>query len=281
MESISVNCPAKINLSLDILGKRSDGYHEISTIMQTVSLEDKIVIRKSDKFSLESTKKNLPTDDTNIALKVAKLMFREFNIKGGLSIYIEKNIPIAAGLAGGSSNAAGVILGINELYDIKASKVDLRSIANLVGSDVSFLLDKGTALCTSRGENVRNLRNLKGYYVLIARPNIDISTKWVYENLDIKNIGERPNNNLLVKAIENDDINTISNNLVNVLERVTISKYEVIDSIKKKMINDGALGAIMSGSGASVFGIFNKDKIKTCYNDLRKEFSDVYITKMI
>lgn len=281
MDSITLKCPAKINLSLDVLGKRDDGYHEISTIMQTVSLEDKITIKKSNKFSIESNNKNIPLNDENIALKAAKLMFKKAKLQGGVSIYIEKNIPVAAGLAGGSSNAAGVILGINAIYSLNSSKKFMSEVASFIGSDIAYLLEKGTALCKGRGEIVEKLKPLRNHFVLIAKPDIDISTKWVYSNLNIDNIKKRPSNELLIDAIKRDDIEIVSNNLVNVLEEVTISKCNSIKGIKDIMINYGALGVLMSGSGPSVFGIFNEKDIKVCYEELRKDMTDVYITKMI
>lgn len=281
MNSITVNCPAKINLSLDILGKRDDGYHEINTIMQTISLEDKITIKKACEFSISSNNKDIPLDDKNIALKAAKIIFNKASIEGGVEIYIEKNIPVAAGLAGGSSDAAGTILGINNLYSLNLSKEDMMEIANSIGSDITYLLERGTAFCTGRGEKVKKLKSLKDHFVLIARPDIDISTKWVYDNLNFINIKERPNNNLLIDAINRNDIKFISNNLVNVLENVTIDKYNIISDIKKEMMNSGALGALMSGSGASVFGIFkDKDTIERCYKELKNNLNDVYVTKM-
>lgn len=281
MESITLKCPAKINLSLDILGKRSDGYHEISTIMQTISLEDEVTITKSKEFSVNSNRGDIPLDDNNITLKAAKLMFEEFKIQGGISIYINKNIPVAAGLAGGSTDAAGVILGINKLFLLNASLEKMISIAEKIGSDVPYFLEKGTALCTGRGEIITQLNSLKDYYVLIAKPSIGISTKWVYDNLDLGKVEERPNMDTILNAVKNNDIETISKNLVNVLETVTINNYKIIDDIKKTMIEYGALGSLMSGSGSTVFGIFTDDSIKNCYNHIKKDIDEVYITKMI
>ena len=280
MDQIIIDCPAKINLSLDILGKREDGYHEISTIMQTISLYDKVKIKKSSDFSISVEGADLPLDDNNIALKVAKIMLKKYNIQGGVEINIEKNIPIAAGLAGGSSDAAGVILGINKIYNLNLSDNELMEVGALVGSDVSYLIKKGTALCTGRGEKVEILRSLTGYKVLIAKPNISVSTKWVYNNLNLKNIEKRPDTKLLLSSIENNDINSISKNLINVLETVTIPKYKVIEDIKKTMESYGSIGSIMSGSGPTVFGIFKDDSINNCFNELKKIYSEVYIAKV-
>lgn len=281
MDSITLKCPAKINLSLDILGKRDDGYHEISTIMQTISLEDEVKIKKSNEFSVTSNREDIPLDDDNITLKAARLMFKEFKIQGGISIHINKNIPVAAGLAGGSTDAAGIILGINKLFLLNASLEKMISIAENIGSDVPYFLEKGTALCTGRGEVITQLNSLKDYYVLIAKPSIGISTKWVYDNLDLNKVEKRPNMDIILNAVKNNDIETISKNLVNVLETVTVHNYKIIDDIKKTMMEYGALGSIMSGSGSTVFGIFKDDSIENCYNHIKKEINEVYITKMI
>lgn len=280
MNEITIDCPAKINLSLDILGKREDGYHEISTIMQTISLYDKVKIKKSNDFRITVKGANLPLDDNNIALKIAKVMMKKYNIQGGVEINIEKNIPVAAGLAGGSSDAAGVILGINKIYDLNLSDNELMDIGALVGSDVSYLIKRGTALCTGRGEKVETLKSLTGHKVLIAKPNISVSTKWVYDNLNLKAIENKPNTKLLVSFIENNDIDSISKNLLNVLETVTITKYKVIDEIKNFMKNNGSIGSIMSGSGPTVFGIFKDDSINYCFNELKKVHSEVYMAEM-
>lgn len=280
MESITLNCPAKINLSLDILGKRNDGYHEIDTIMQTINLEDKVTIAKSKEFYLSVKGASLPLDDKNIALKVAKIMFSEFNLTGGVNIHIDKNIPVAAGLAGGSTDAAGVIEGINLVYNLNLSKEEMMCIAEKVGSDVPYLIEKGTALCKGRGEKVYPLNSLKGYNVLIAKPSISVSTKWVYDNLNTEKINKRPDNKVLLKCIEENNISMLSENLVNVLETVTIREYKIIDEIKNKMIEYGALGSLMSGSGPTVFGIF-KDNINKCYEDLKQNIDEVYKCKMI
>lgn len=281
MESITLKCPAKINLSLDILGKRSDGFHEINTIMQTISLEDKVTIKKSNEFSVSVKGETLPLDDDNIALKVAKIMFNEYSIKGSVSIHIEKNIPVAAGLAGGSTDAAGVIRGINSLYNLNLSSDEMKKIAEKVGSDVSFFIDSGTALCTGRGEVITPLNPLVGYRVLIAKPPIGISTKWVYDNLNLDKIENRPNNDLILKYINENDITLLCENLINVLETVTIPENKVIEDIKKTMISYGALGSLMSGSGPTVFGIFKEDKVEDCYKYLKEKFEQVYMAKMI
>lgn len=281
MESIIIKCPAKINLSLDILGKRSDGFHEINTIMQTISLEDKVTIEKANEFSISVEGEDIPLDDNNIALKVAKIMFKDYNLKGGVKVHIKKNIPVAAGLAGGSTNAAGVIKGINSLFSLNLSKGEMKKVAEKVGSDVAFLIEEGTALCTGKGEKVTPLNSLVGHSVLIAKPSISISTKWVYNNLNLDKIKNRPINEILLECIKNNDIDTLSRNLVNVLETVTIPENIIIKDIKEVMMKHGALGSIMSGSGPTVFGIFKEDNINNCYNHLKKEFDQVYIVKMI
>ncbi|MEG0641235.1 MAG: 4-(cytidine 5'-diphospho)-2-C-methyl-D-erythritol kinase [Clostridium sp.] len=281
MESIVLKCPAKINLSLDILGKRSDGYHEINTVMQTISLEDKVTISKAIGFSISIKGAHLPTDDNNIAMKTAKIMFETFGISNGVDIHIEKHIPVAAGLAGGSTDAAGVIQGIDKLFELNLTKKQMFDIGRQVGSDVPYLIQKGTALCTGRGDIIKPLKTLIGFNVLIAKPRISVSTKEVYDNLKLNLINKRPNNDVILKCIEENNIQLLAQNLVNVLETVTIPIHKEIEDIKKIMMEHGALGALMSGSGPTVFGIFREENTKQCYDYLKSKLDEVYIAQML
>lgn len=281
MNVLTLKSPGKINLSLDILSKRSDGYHEINTIMQTIDLYDVISIKKWPSIELSISDSSLPCDRGNIAYRVAEIMIDRYKIDSGVKIHIEKNIPIAAGLAGGSADAAGVIILMNKLFNLNLSDEEMMYIASLVGSDVSYLIKGGTCLCTGRGEVVHPISRFDGIKVLIAKPDTSVSTAEVYNNLNLKNITNRPNNDILLKAIKDKDINTLSKNLVNVLETVTIPIHPEINDIKKTMIEYGAIGSIMSGSGPTVFGIFIDDKINDCYNELSKSMKQVFITKTI
>ncbi|MEG1416082.1 MAG: 4-(cytidine 5'-diphospho)-2-C-methyl-D-erythritol kinase [Clostridium sp.] len=281
MDVLTYMSPGKINLSLDIISRREDGYHEINTIMQTIDLYDLISIQKWPHIELTITDDSLPCDEGNIAYRVASIIIDRYNLDSGVKIHIEKNIPNSAGLAGGSAYAAGLIININKLYNLNLSNDEMMGIGALVGSDVSYLILGGTCLCTGRGEKVKSLSSFKGINVLIAKPNVLVSTADVYKGLDLSKISLRPDNNILLNAINNKDINTLANNLVNVLETVTIPMHPEIDSIKKTMMKHGALGSIMSGSGPTVFGIFTDEGINSCYNELSKSMKQVYITKTI
>jgi 4-diphosphocytidyl-2-C-methyl-D-erythritol kinase len=281
MGSISLRCPAKINLSLDVIGKREDGYHLLRMIMQSISLFD-VVTLKGGQGSIRvfCENKDVPCNESNIAYKAAKLMFEKYKIQDGIDIYIEKNIPIAAGLAGGSTDAAGVIKGINELYALGLTNQEMMDIGLKIGADVPYCIIGGTALAEGIGEKLTLLNPLKETWCVLAKPPIGVSTVEVYKGLRLNVVIEHPETDVIINYIENGDINTLSKNMVNVLETVTIKKYPVISEIKNLMMESGALGSIMSGSGPTVFGLFeDKNSAEKCYNKLKKEFEEVYLVK--
>lgn len=250
--------PAKINLSLDILKKRKDGYHELKMIMQTVSLYDEISIEKNNKICIDSNKKNIPLNNKNLAWKAAELFFENTKIKGGCSIYLKKNIPDGAGLGGGSSDAATVLLALNNIYETNLSNEKLIKISTKIGADVPFFIIKGTCLAEGIGEKLTKIENNTNPYILIYKPDFSISTKWAYENVNLNN---KPKYNIenIVKNLMKSDYKF--EGIFNYLEYVSISKYPEIETIKNKMKSLGATSSLMSGSGSSVFGIFD-DEIK-------------------
>lgn len=257
---INIKARAKINLSLDVDRKRSDGYHDIRTIMQTLDLHDNIkleVIKKGIEIKCNSDR--LPLDNRNIAYRVADMLLKECKIESGVRITIDKNIPIAAGLAGGSSDAAAVFKGINELFNCGLDLDNLMSLGKILGADIPYCLKGGTVLAEGIGEVLTELRVLPTTNILLVVPKVSISTKWVYQNLNLDQVSQRPDMDLLKGAINRGNIRLLAENMINVLETVTIEKYDVINKIKKKLRECGALGSLMSGSGPSVFGIF-KDK---------------------
>lgn len=263
--------PAKINLSLDIVKKRDDGYHELQMIMQTVSLYDEINIKKDEKISLDSNKKNIPLDQKNLAWKAADLFFKYTKISGGCKIYLKKIIPDGAGLGGGSSDAAQVLIALNEMYETNLTDEELQSIGLQIGADVPFFILKGTCLAEGIGEKLTVIENNTHPYVLIYKPDFSISTKWVYENFCL----EKPSCfdiNIIKDALKKDDKNMLCNNMYNVLEQVTTEKYSEIKTIKSKLINLGAQAALMTGSGSAVFGLFyDESKAKHAYKTLNNE----------
>ena len=256
---LEVPARAKINISLDVLGKREDGYHELRMIMQTLELHDTVCLERAEGgISLECDSKWVPRDCTNIAWKAAELMKLSFAIKDGLRIRIIKRIPVAAGLAGGSSDAAAVFRGINEMFGLGLGNNELRKLAKQIGADVPYCIEGGTMLAEGIGEILTELPSLSGVDVVLVKPDIGVSTPWVYKNLRLAEVVEqnRPNTTVLIEALKRRDIRCIASNMKNVLELVTIPKYDLIKQAKRHMIELGAAGSMMSGSGPTVFGLF-------------------------
>jgi len=275
---MKINAPAKINLSLDVLKKRDDGYHELKMIMQSVSLYDEINIEIDDKISINSNKKNIPLDNRNLAWKAAELFFEYTGVSGGCKIYIEKNIPDGAGLGGGSSDAAAVLKALNDIYNTNLTDEQLQKIAIKIGADVPFFIIGGTCLAEGIGEKLTKIENKLNPYVIIYKPDFSISTKWVYENL---NLACKPQFNIdeIIDDLKNGNI-SFSNKIFNWLEEVSIHEYPEISNIKNNMKSLGADGVLMSGSGSSVFGIFF-DEIKAKQAFLKLEKNNIFLVKFI
>ena len=266
---------AKINLCLDVLRKREDGYHELKMIMQTVSLYDEIDIEKADVISIECNKNDIPLNNKNLAWKAADAFFGYTSIKSGCKINLIKNIPDGAGLGGGSSNAATVLLALNDIYNTNLSNEELINIAVKIGADVPFFILKGTCLSEGIGEKLTKIKNNTDPYILIHKPSFSISTKWAYENLKLDN---KINYNV-DKIVENlKDKNYDFKDIFNYLEDVSVSEYPQINDIKNKMKNYGATASLMSVSGSSVFGIFNdKNAAETAFGSFEK--NTVFLAK--
>lgn len=283
MNSINLKSRAKINLSIDVLGKREDGYHIVEMIMQTIDLYDKLKITEIEENSIliKSDSVDIPLNKDNIMYKAASLLKYEFNIEKGVEIYIEKNIPVAAGMAGGSSNAAAVLVGLNKLWNLGLSEERLKDIGLKLGADVPFCITGGSALAEGIGENLSNIKGInEDVNILVCKPDIFVSTKEVYKSLNMDKVKRRPQNVKLIKALKKEDIKFISENMVNVLEEVTSLKYTEIGQIKDIMIKNKALGSMMSGSGPTVFGLFdNKDCAIKAKEELMAKYNQVYIVK--
>ena len=262
MNIVKLRAYGKINLALDVTGKREDGYHEVRMIMQTVNLYDQIIMKKINDpgIHLKTNLYYLPINEKNIVYKAVKLIKDEFNIEQGLDIAIDKRIPVAAGMAGGSSDAAAALVGMNKLFSLGLSKKELMKRSLKLGADVPYCIMRGTALAEGIGEILTPLPPVSQCYVLIAKPGISVSTKFVYGNLNISELKEHPDIDGMVHDINNDNLYGIGNKLSNVLETVTIKKYPMIHKIKNEMVKYGAIGAIMSGSGPTVFGLFDHKK---------------------
>lgn len=258
MNTIMLKAYAKINLGLDVLGKREDGYHEVRMIMQTIRLYDKLNMKKlnKDEIIIKTNLAYLPTNENNLVYRAIQMLKNEFNIKQGVYVELQKHIPVAAGLAGGSSDAAAALIGMNRLFQLKLTTTDLMQRAVKLGADVPYCILGGTALSEGIGEVLTPLAPMPSAYILIAKPPINVSTKYVYENLILDERTNHPDIDGIMEAINSKDLCGVTNRLSNVLESVTIDRYPVIQEIKDTMIEFGAMNALMSGSGPTVFGIF-------------------------
>lgn len=258
---ITVEGYAKINLTLDILGKRPDGYHEVSMVMQSVSLHDTVKLTKIPKgIELTLNVPELEADERNLAWRAAALLLRERQVEGGVRIELVKRIPVAAGLAGGSADAAAVLRGVNELYGLGLTLPELCSYGAKLGSDIPFCIMGGTMLATGRGEVLKDLESVPEFWVVLAKPKISVSTAWAYQNYDEQGTEAHPDNAAICEKIKAQDRKGIASLLCNVLESVTIKQYPVIAQYKGWMLEKGALASMMSGSGPTVFGLFADEK---------------------
>lgn len=284
-DTITLKALAKINLGLDVLGRRENGYHDVRMVMQTIYLYDNVTMEKTEEagIQLECNLFYLPVDETNIAYKAAKLLMDEFDIKEGVRIVLDKHIPVAAGLAGGSANAAAVLVGMNRLFSLGLSQEDLMKRGVTLGADVPYCVMRGTVLAEGIGEILTPLSPLPKCYVLIAKPGISVSTKTVYEKLDSQEITEHPDIDGIIEGLDKQDIYKVASSMGNLLENVTIGDYPIIEEIKEVMKENGALNAMMSGSGPTVFGIFDdRSKAKQAQQKIRelKIAKQVYIANV-
>lgn len=257
MNEYQVKAYAKINLGLDVVGRLDNGYHEVKMVMQTVGICDVLSFEKADAgITLTTDSGELPTDENNLIYKAAELMFETYGIPGGIRIHLQKSIPIAAGMAGGSTDAAATMKGINRLFDLGCSLRELMELGVKIGADVPYCVLGGTALAEGIGEILTPLPPAPECFLLVAKPDINVSTKYVYEHLDAEGVTVHPDIDGMVQAIEEGSLQGILNRMGNVLENVTIKAHPVIDELKERMRELGAVGSMMSGSGPTVFGIF-------------------------
>lgn len=249
---------AKINLGLDVVRRLENGYHEVRMIMQTVGIYDVLTFTAAQSdIRITTDSGKLPVGEDNLIYRAAQLLIEEGNVSAGVDIHLEKHIPIAAGMAGGSSDAAATLLGLNELFSLGASDEQLRQLGVRIGADVPYCITGGTALAEGIGELLTPLPPTPQCVLLVAKPDIQVSTKYVYEHLDAGNSWQHPDIDGMRRSIENGDLSGVIARLGNVLETVTIEAYPVIDRIKREMVSGGARGSLMSGSGPTVFGIYD------------------------
>ena len=280
---MKINAYAKINIGLDVLKRRVDGYHEVRMIMQSIALHDELEIDRTDErgIFIHTDREDLPVNEDNLIYKAAGLMMDEYDLPGGMRIELTKIIPIAAGLAGGSSDAASAIIAINKLYQLGLKQEELASIGVRIGADVPFCIMGGTVLSEGIGEILTPISPFPGCGILIAKPPVSISTAYVYSHLCLDKI-THPDIDGMISGIDRGDIKEISSRMGNVLESVTIEDNPVIEDIKRIMIENGSVGALMSGSGPSVFGLFDSEEmIKKTYEILSGSglVSELFITE--
>ena len=258
MDKLELKALGKINLGLDILGRRENGYHDVRMVMQTVYLYDRVILEKTREPGIEISTNlpYLPVNENNIAYKAAELLQREFGIREGIRISLEKHIPVAAGMAGGSSNAAAVLFGMNRMFDLGLSEEGLKERGVTLGADVPYCIMRGTVLAEGIGEILTPLPPLPKCYVLIAKPPLSASTKTVYEKIDREGIQGHPDIDGILAGLREGDLDQVAGSMGNVLEQVMLEEHPVLQKIKDVMLMSGALNAMMSGSGPTVFGIF-------------------------
>lgn len=275
MERMQLKALAKINLGLDVLRRREDGYHEVRMIMQTVHIFDQLQLEKKRDtgISVRTNLYYLPENENNLVYKAAKLLWDEFGLPGGISIQLKKYIPVAAGMAGGSSDAAAVLFGMNRMYDLGLSMEELMQRGVKIGADVPYCIMRGTALAEGIGEVLSPLPPLPPCTILVAKPGIGVSTRFVFENLKANELESHPDIDGMLEALKNQDLKALAGHMTlgNVLETVTIPAYPVIRKLKDAMIRGGALATLMSGSGPTVFGIFDsRQAAKRAYGALKR-----------
>ncbi len=285
MKEIGIDSYSKINLTLNILGKRRDGYHNIETIMQSINLADRIVIREErEGVKIKCSHPLVPTDTQSLTYRSAEKILSKYRIKKGVNIEIDKKIPLASGMAGGSANSASILVGINKLFALNLSDKDLKEIGEELGMDVPFCIQNGTALAYHRGEKVTPLPPMNPpLWIIIINPGFEIPTKWAYNNLNLESIrGGKSNTIAMLKALKDGGLEGIAKNLFNSFEELITTKYREIGEIKDRLIEEGVLGALMSGSGPTVFGIAqNKESALKIYEKLKPEYKLIWAVHTI
>lgn len=285
MDEITLKALAKINLGLDVTGRREDGYHEVRMVMQTIHLYDRLVIRRTKEpgIRIKCNLSFLPVNEANLVHRAAALLMDEFHIAEGVSVELMKRIPVSAGMAGGSTDGAAMLYGMNLMFELGLSRRELMERGLKLGADVPYCLMRGTALAEGIGEELTALPPMIKCPVLIAKPSVSVSTKSVYQNLKLDEYTVHPDIDSLVSGIRNQDFGEVCAHMGNVLESVTIPSHPVIERIKKRMLESGARIAMMSGSGPTVFGLFDTEQAaRGAQEDMRASglAKQIYLTSI-
>ena len=280
---MKIKAYGKVNISLDVVGKREDGYHLLSMIMQNIDLYDEIEVEKQQcGITLECNKSYVPVDNRNLAYKAAEIFKERYDIVDGVKINIEKNIPVSAGLAGGSTDAAAVLKVMNKLFNVNATEEELMELGLKLGADIPYCIHGGTALCEGIGEIITPIKSFRDKIIVLVKPAFGVSTKEVYKNFNLEKVKQHPRTAEIINAIENDDLNFVASNMKNLLENVTLRKHKILIKIKEEMNACGAINSMMSGSGPTVFAFFDDMlKAQRCFEKMKKKYSDVFITRTI
>jgi 4-diphosphocytidyl-2-C-methyl-D-erythritol kinase len=290
MTVITRKAYAKINLGLDVLRKRPDGYHDVKMIMQTVGIYDILTFQKTATedskpgIKINLSDASLPAGKDNLIYRAASLVMETYGIQDMVEVTLQKNIPVAAGMAGGSTDAAAVFHGLNELFDLKMSLKDMQGLGVRIGADVPYCIMGGTALSEGIGEILTPLPKPPRAYLLVAKPDISVSTRFVYENLHADTLAFHPDIDGMVTAIKEGSLGGIAERMGNVLETVTEKAYPVIGELKTLMREQGAMASLMSGSGPTVFGVFETEEAaKKAYIAVQKQGSakQLFVTEFV
>lgn len=283
---MTIKARAKINLALDVTGKRNDGYHDMRMVMQTLELYDEVTLEKKLQtgLTLRTNLSWLPTNEKNLVYKAVQLLMEQYGIQDGISVYLKKTIPVGAGLAGGSSDCAAALKGMRELFSLPMTDEELYATGATLGSDVPFCLMGGTALAWGRGEKLQPLTPHPSVYVVLAKPPVSVSTGAVFSKLRLDAIEARPDIDAMTASIERQEPSGIAAHFCNVLETVTEHDHPLITKLKESLLESGALGALMTGSGPTVFGYFLEEEQGLCaINRIKEKYpqvSELFLTKI-
>lgn len=274
---------AKLNISLDVGARRADGYHEMNMVMQTVGLCDEVSVTPTEdgQLSARSNLRFIPTDERNLAVKAARVYLETAGLRGqGLLLNLNKRIPVGAGMAGGSSDAAAVLRALNRMYDGRFTRAELEKLAEQVGSDVAFCVAGGTALARGRGEILEDLPPLPDCRIVICKPEFSISTPELFKKLDSAPVRHHPDTAGILKALEEGDLRAICRRMYNVFEDVGDRRMRTVAQIKSRMLDHGALGSIMTGTGSAVFGVFtDEEAARRAAGELKGEYKFACVTQ--
>ena len=280
---MKIRAYAKVNISLDVVGKREDGYHLLKMIMQNIDLYDEIIVEKqSSDITIECNKNYVPIDSRNLAYKAAMVFKERYNISEGVKIKIFKNIPVSAGLAGGSTDAAAVLKVMNKLFEVNAPKEELMELGLKLGADIPYCIQGGTALCEGVGEIITPLKPFKDKIIVLVKPSFGVSTKEVYKNFELEKVKKHPETEALINAMAEDDLRYVADNMRNLLENVTLKKHKVLINLKEEMNKYGAINSMMSGSGPTVFAFFDDMlKAQKCFEKMKEKYNEVFLSRTI